>query len=329
MLGLCADNIPAIAAAANACQEQLIFDRAAGESGWQGSFAEISFNISRTQPYATLPRDIARLEGVVVCDKPVPLNNSLVEYLQFGNGRMSTDRCRCPGELAVYSRNNAVTFTDLSTPPQRIRIYLTSDQDVTKRVLVQGVDSNNVTVYSQDGLNRVTGVFLSLDTTPVTTDLSFNRLTGIQKDVTAGPVQIYQVDPTSGAEVLLLTMDPGETTANYRRYYFANLPCSCCPVPGAAEGTVQVKAIAKLDLIPVAVDTDYLLLTSIEAFIEQGQAIRLMEADTVAAQQLSALHHQRAIRILISQVGHFEGINNPAVGFFPFGRETECVGNLI
>lgn len=269
VLGICAENIPAVAAAANAVQEQLLYDPSASDESWNGTWVELALNVTRTSPFITLPREIARLEHVVVCDKPVDLNNQFFEYLRFGNGRMSTNRCRCPGELAVYARNNAVTFTDLTNPPQRIRAYLTNEQDVTKQVLVQGLDSNDVVVYSQNVFSRVQGVFLSLDTTPVTTEISFNRLTGIQKDATAGQVQIYQVDPTTGDEVLLLTMDPGETTASYRRYYFSNLPCSCCPVPGATEGTVQVKAIAKLDLIPMRVDTDYSLLTCLEAFIEE------------------------------------------------------------
>lgn len=321
VLGLCQSNIPQIAAAANAAQAQLIYDKAAGEESWQGSWAEILFNVSRSQPFATVPREIARLESCVVCDKPVEINNQFAEYLRFGNGRMSANSCRCPDVLAVYARNNAVTFTDLSNPPQLIRVYSTSDQDVNKRVLIQGWDNNDVVVYSQDSAIRVQGIFLNLDTTPTTSVLSFNRITGIQKDATVAQVQIYQVDPTTGDEVLLLTMEPGETTASYRRYYFNNLPSSCCPVPGAAEGTVQVRAIAKLDLIPVVVDTDYLLLQNLEALIEQATAIRLMESDTMSAQQMAAAHHQRAIRLLIGELGHWNGVHDPALGFSPFGRE--------
>lgn len=321
VIGLCQKNVAAIAAAVNAAQEQLLYDKAAGEESWNGSFAEIAFNVSRSQPYITLPREIARLEGVTVCNKPVPVNNQFFEYLQFGNGRMSSNRCRCPGELEVYARNNAVTFTDLSNAPQMVRAYATNIQDAGQRVLIQGIDSNGMPVSSQNGLTRVGGTFLFLETTGVTTTILFNFLTGIQKDQTAGQVQIYQVDPTTGDESLLLTMEPSETTASYRRYYFSNLPCNCCPVPGATEGTVQVTAIAKLDLIPVQVDTDYCLLQCKEALIEEAQALRLREADTMAAQQMSQVHHQKAIRLLISEVGHWNGIHEPALEFKPFGRD--------
>lgn len=328
--GLCQNNVPELAAIANACQENLIYDKAASNESWHGTFAEIAFNVSRSQPYITLPREIARLEFPDVCNNPVPLNNQFAEYLRFGNGRMASDRCHCPGQLSVYSRNNAVTFTDLSNAPQRIRVYSTNAQDISRRVLIQGVDSNGVVVYSQDGLTRTSGVFLSLDSVPVTSVISWTFLTGIQKDQTAGQVQFYQVDPTTGDEVLLLTMEPGETTASYRRYYFSNLPCACCPVPGASEGTVQVTAIAKLDLIPVQVDTDWLLIQSREAFIEEATAIRLRAADTAAAQQMAELHHRRAIRLLISELGHFEGVTTPSVGYHPFGSERhETFVNMI
>jgi len=329
ILGMCQTNIPGIAQAANDCQAQLLYDKAAGDESWHGTFAEIAFNVSQSAPFITLPREIARLESVTVCNNPVALNNAFAEYLRFGNGRMTASRCRCPGELAGYARNNAVTFTDLSNAPQLIRVYRTSDQDDGKRTLIQGVDSNGVVVYSTDVADRVQGVFLYFDSVPVTTALSFNRLTGIQKDITAGQVEYYQVDPTTGEEVLLLTMQPSETTASYRRYYFSDLPSSCCPVPGQAEGTVQVTAIAKLDLIPVISDTDYLLLQNLEAMIEQAQAIRLMEADTDSAQRMSEVHHQRAIRMLIGENSHFNGINDPAVGFAPFARDPLNIGQLI
>jgi hypothetical protein len=94
-----------------------------GDEGWQGSWAEIAFNVSQASPFITLPRDVARLEAITVCNHPTALNNQFFEYLQFGNGRMSTTRCGCPGQLAAYARNNAITFTDLTSTPQYLRAH--------------------------------------------------------------------------------------------------------------------------------------------------------------------------------------------------------------
>jgi hypothetical protein len=328
VLGLCQDNIPEIANYANSIQETLLFDKSAGDESWHGTWAEIAFNVSRENPFVVLPREIARIESADICNKPVPVNNQFAEFLRFGNGRMARGRCGC-GDLQVYARNNAITFFPFTNPPQYLRVYITSDQDVGKRVMFGGLDENNSVIYSQDNLVRVQGVFLSMMAPFAQTTQLFNEIQAIQKDITSGIISIYQVDPNSGDEVLLLTMQPGETIASYRRYYFNQLPMSCCSIPSTSPHQVQIKAIAKLEPLPVRVDTDYLLLTSLEAFIEEAQALRLQEADTGAAQQMAAAHHMRAIRLLIGQLGHFNGIKDPAIEWHPFGSaslDKVCIG---
>ncbi len=318
--GLCQDNLPGIAQIVNAAQQNLLYDKAASDESWNGTWASVRFQMTRAQPFITLPREIARLEAVTVCNEVVPLQNQFYEMLEFGNGKMSTDRCNCPDQVAVYARNNAVAFADL-VPGAMVRAYITNSQDVGKRVLVSGTDTNDMVLYSQNGTVRAQGVFLTLDSVPVTTDVALNTLTGLQKDACAGPVQIFQVDPTTGNESLLVTMQPSELTAWYRRYFVSNLPCSCCPGTDCTTGTVQVDAIAKLDLVPVSADSDPTLLQCSEAIIAEGQAIRLQEADTMAAQNMAMIHHQRAVRLLISELGHFQGVNVPAVGFAPFAND--------
>lgn len=327
ILGLCQENVPEIAQYANAIQETLLYDKAAGEESWNGTWAEIAFNVSRTTPYVTLPRNIARIEGATVCDKAIPVENQFIQYLQFGNGRLRKNRCCDPNVMQVVSRNNAITFRDLTDAPQYIRIYINDERDVGKRVLLQGTDANGKPIYSTDVLIEVTGIFISLEAPFATSTLTLNTLTGLQKDVTYGPLDIYQVDPNDGTEILLVTMDPGEKVASYRRYFFNALPCRCCPSEDNAEGTVQVTALAKLELIPVVVDTDYLLLQSLQAFTEEAQALRLQEADTPSAQQIAQAHHIRAIRMLIGELGHYYGTHSLAVNFAPFGSaKLERVG---
>jgi hypothetical protein len=320
--GLCADNLPAISDIINAAQSRLIHAPESGDEGWWGSYAQVAFDITRANPYITLPRDIARLEGVAVCDKPIPVNSEFIEYLVFGTGRLRRDRCCGPTTLQVVSRNNAVLHRDLTSPPQLIRIYLSDVRDIAKRALIQGRDSNDNVVYSTDVSIEVNGIFLALDSPFVTSTIQFNTITGIQKDQTFGKVEFYQVSPDDGTEVLLLTMEPTEQTASYRRFFFNQPPCGCCPTTNCEDGTVQVTAIAKMELLPVQVDTDYTILTgqgAIEAIILESQAIRLSESDTPAAQQMSANFHRQAIRLLCGQCSHYNSINNVAVGFFPFG----------
>lgn len=338
LVGLCQDNRVEIAQWVNAAQQRLLFAKEASDESWNGTWAEMLLNVSLNQPYLTLPREVARLEVVDVCEKPVPVYNQFYEYLQFGNGRMQKNflsRCRSPLR-AAYSRNNAVLFTDLTNAPQIIGIYTTDQADVgAKRVLVQGLDQNGQPVYSVDNGQQVMGEFVTFTNPFATTKNQFSRITGVQKDITSGAVQIVQIDPTTAAQVPLLTMEPGETTASYRRYFFSHLPCGCCAQTGTVVSScpaAQVTALVKLDLIPVVADTDYLLISNLEAIIEEAQSAWFGKVQTLQSQQLAAVHHTNAIRLLNGELGHFQGVNSPSVQISYFGSaklERRRIGTLI
>lgn len=315
-LGLCQSDVSGVASAVNSVQRRLLYCREAGDESWNGTWAEVAFNVDRTSPYITTPREIARLEMMTVCRNPIPIRNQFYEYLQFGNGRIPRLCGLGRGfDVGVYSRNNAVTFVDLHPAPQLIRIVPESSDDSGSRVLIQGLDVNNSVVRSADGTNMIMGQFVTLEQPFVAFPFQMNRLTGIQKDITVGNIQIFQVDPTTGSEVLLLTMEPGEQTAWYRRYYLNNFPFNCCP----NETTAQVTAMAKLEMIPVQVDTDYCLLQNIEAMIQEAQSMRYDGIDSGASKQMSAQSHADAVRYLNGELSHLYGKNDASVSFKPFG----------
>lgn len=315
VLGICSSDVASVASAANTANRRLLYCREATEDGWYGGFAEVGFDVDPDSPYITAPRGIARLEMINVCQVPVPLHNQYFEYLLWGTGRMRRQCGRNNCITAAYMRNNAVTFVEMPTGSY-IRIYVTESQDVGKRVLIQGVDTVDNILYSNDGTNRVTGQFLTLEQPFVTSSFQLSNLTGIQKDITAGDVQFFAVDSVTGDETLLLTMQPSEQTASYSRYYLNRLPRNCC---NADDTTVRVTAIAKLDFIPMRVDTDYSLIQNIEALIEEGQSMRYSRIDTMAAKQMAAERHVQAVRLLNGEITHFLGELNVSVNFAPFG----------
>jgi len=326
-LGLCQSDKPQLFQAINAAQERLLMAKEAGDEGWWGTFAEMAFKVSRTNPYFTAPREVARIEAVNVCNRVWPVENQFFEYLQFGNGRMPKRSIFCDWpSLTVCSRNTVPTFSD---PPENtpyfIRVYATDAADTTgiTRVLLQGTDPVGNTIYSQDGLNRVTGEFVTLAAPFASSVNTFQGMpTGIQKDVTFGPLQFFWVDASTGAQTLMLTMEPGEQTANYRRYYFNALPRTCCPptLPGSAPTDITVTAIVKLDLIPLTTDTDYCLIQSMEAIINEAEAVRYEGFDNMQSAQMADRKHAKAIRQLIGQCTHYLGVDSPAVNFAPFGN---------
>ena len=155
-VGACASDIARLAQILNSAQARLVLAKESGDEGWYGSWAEVAWNVSRTAPYITLPREIARIEAVTVCSRPVPVSNPFIQYLQFGSGRLPKLRSQlCPGRpTSVIARNNAVTFADMTNAPQFVVAYASDPSDIQtpKRVLIQGLDQNGAEVYSMDGL---------------------------------------------------------------------------------------------------------------------------------------------------------------------------------
>lgn len=337
VLGLCQGDSFRVYKALQSVQERLLFCKEAGDESWMGTWSEIRFNLSRTTPYVTLPRDIARLELATVCDRPVQIQNQFYEYLQFGNGRLPKQRRGCNGwfQTEGYSRDNAVLFEPFTNAPQLISVYALdpTDNGSANRIFIQGIDETGAPVTTLDGVDHVPGVYLSFTAPFITTPIAFNRITGIQKDITNGQVQVYQTDPVTGVQKLLLTMEPTEQTAWYRRYYFHNLPCTCCPpTPVQGPQPVQITAIAKLELVPVVVDEDYCLIQSLEALICEAQAWRMSKMDTTAAAAQSLKYHKDAVRLLAGQLGHYMGVNTAAVQIQPFGSarlERQRIGTMI
>lgn len=334
LLGFCSNDSPRLAAYVNSAQRRLVLASESGDEGWWGSWAEVAFNIVQNNPIMTFGPDVARVIAFNVCNNPVPIENQFYEYMQFGNGRAPSLIQKCPGNLTWFTRNNSPTQRQMTNAPQFIKAVATNaadvDQTSPKRVLLQGNDNNNLPIYSTDGSAQVLGNFLTLQSPFVQSPTPMMSITGIQKDYTTGPVRFFQVDPTTADEVLLLEMQPWETTAWYRTYQINPTPAFCCNAPGVTS--VQCTAIVKLELMPVVADTDYLLIQNLEALIEECCAVRYSEMDTTSSKQLEAQKHKAAIRLLNGELTHYLGTQQPAIQFKPFGSASlrkQHIGSMI
>lgn len=353
IIGCAPNDVPKIASAVNRSQESLLADERLNEQGPPQGYAEMVFAVNRRSPYITCPRDVDRLLAIDVCSRPTPLRNQWFEFLEFGDGRMpKSDRWEQRGHWwsrQGYTRNNSALFEDLRNPPQQIQVFWSPQDCVPNpqtgalpRALLQGT-SNGIKVVSQDNGQTVQGEFVTAAQPYSMSVNTFDLITGIQKDATQEQVQFFQSDPQWGTSSPILTMEPGELTAWYRRYYIHELPASCCPFvrplqmnpPSKSCGCpyprpeyVQVSALAKLALVPVVALTDYLLVQSAEAIIRECQALRMGRMDDSASQSKAIQYHNEAIRILIGQGISQEGKNNVSVNFNPYGRHTNRRVNL-
>jgi len=328
-IGSCAADNGKLIEVVNEAQQRLIF--AGGETGWWGSWVKTAFTVDTVaDPFITLPRNIARLINLDVCKRPVRIQNEFYEFLEAGIG-LQPSHCDC-NQIETYDRGVYPTFSDLVSPNKRLRFYITDAADVGRRALVQGTDQNGKTIYSLDGIDQVTGIYVNFVQPFVDTPFNINLLTGLQKDVTIGQVMVFELDVVTGATRLILTMEPSEEVAGYRRYFLNGLPRNCCNPTDPAVTTVQVSAMAKLELIPVAVDTDYLVIQNLAALKEECQAVRFGEMDDTSAVGQAAIRHRKAINLLNGELIHHLGKERPAVNFAPFGTaklSRQRIGSLV
>lgn len=334
-VGLCSGNIAEVSDIVNSAQERLITARESGDAGWFGSWAKVVYNVSASNPYITQARGHARIINTAVCNRAISIQNEWFEELEFGYGIQPNFGCS-PSPvgcqfLEMYDRGFFPTFSDLQKG-KTLRIYTTDASDAGKRVLIQGTDQNDSIIYGQDGIVPCLGEFVTLEPPFAQFPMTLNSLTGIQKDITTGPLKFYETDSVTGDTRLILTMEPSEEVASYRRYFLNGLPSNCCNNP---NGTAQVTAMVKLDFIPAKADTDWLMFHSpggLEALIAEAQCQRFDGMDSASSDNKMLLKHRQAIGYLQGQLTHFFGKSKPAVVFAPFGSarlERQGIGKMI
>lgn len=314
-MGICQQD-PMVRNYCNDAQDRLLIDPLAPDEGWWGGWITMNLTatVSNGAAYVVTPREIARLIVMDVCQKPVHIRNGFYEYLNFGSG-LQPKTCRatgCGSTFQAYERDSVYTLTDL-VGTKTIRVYPTDSRDVGKRVLIQGKDANAQVILTTDPGTSLSapGEYLVLAFPFVDSVNTFSTISGLQKDETYGPVQYFQVDPTTGAETALSSMEPTEGTALYRRYLINGVPATnlCC----VGAGTIQISAQGRLDFIPVENETDYLTIPNIPALIEECRSIRFGRMDSAGAAQQSVLCHGRAIALLNGQLDKYAGKTNTNV----------------
>jgi hypothetical protein len=344
-VGLCAADVPGTASYVNEAQQRLII--AGGETGWFGSWQKVAFAVDPSDSYLTLPRQIARIINLDVCNYPVRVQNEFYEFLEAGIGHQPSSPCACPAAcqvLETFDRGVTPTFRDIipTGNPKLVRIYATTNRDYGRRVLLQGLDTNGTVIRSLDNGVDVEGEFITLGAPFATSAFTYLKITGIQKDVTAGDVRFYEVDSVLGTQRSISLMEPSETVACYRRYFIngiSNTCCACgtisgsiCATPNPTPATASVLAMAKLEFIPVAVDTDYLLIGNLPALKLECMSVRLEESDEEKSFALSQKLHQQAIKLLNKELTHYTGRLMPATNFAPWGNaklEYQRIGTLV
>lgn len=321
-MGLCSAD-PKVTAYCNEAQQRLLIDSLAPDEGWADGWVTVNLTatVVNQTAYVTVPQNIVRLIVLDVCKHPIHIRNGFWEFLPFGLGlQPKTCRVNCGSPFSAYERDNVVTLSPLLATPQKIRVYPTDIRDTGLRVLLQGKDQNRLTILTTDPGTGTSapGEYLQLAFPFMDSVNQFTEITGMMKDQTYGPLQFFQVDPNTGAEVALSAMEPNESTASYRRYLISGIPSQnlCCATP---TSPLQITAQGRLAFTPVQNETDYLTINCVPALLEESMSIRFGRMESAAAAQQSGLHHAKAIALLNGQMDQVYGKTNTAVRMPLFG----------
>lgn len=241
----------------------------------------------------TWPRWVGTPLAVRLCNNAQPIQNRWYEFMPVTHtdcfyGTRNVGLWGSPhvmvetGQAPVF--NNVACGSALP-----LRAYPRYQQDVGKTIKFFGVDSNGQEVLTQD---LATGAWAAGESVVLAaggtlTVNSYREVTRVIKEVTNGPVDVYQYDstqvvPGDTTHQGLLDMahyDPGETNPMYRFTTLRGGVCrsgGCCSTDGTRERKLEL--LAKLQFIPVVADDDVVQIDNIPALKLMVQAIRLEEA---------------------------------------------------
>lgn len=286
-----------------------------GEMFW-GLYARYQFCV--TNSCLVWPREIANIEAIAVCDRPIVIRNNWFEFLECGSGlrgngnndsdsNCGTNSCGGPG---LFDRASATTcaFADIIGVNKKIKVYADVTEDAAARILFQGYDENKQWIRTFVSGEWVDGEYVSISTTPVTSTKFFSSLVGVQKPLTNGTIRLYEYDTTLLTQRAIAIYEPDETNPSYRKQLLQGVcPTGCC---NDDSGTTQVTVMAKLEFIPVRQDTDWLLIGNFSALESEIQSI-LKRRNNLA--QESAIWHAMAVQTLRQEARHYlgRGVVNP------------------
>jgi hypothetical protein len=326
-LGLCSADVPRLLSYCNEAMQRLII--ASGETGFWGGWYRTVFSVA-SDGTITLPRQVARVVNLAVCDTPIEMQNEFYEFLEAGIGpQTDVSGCvDCCGSMRAFDRGTFPTNVDVSSVDQMLRVYISDTRDLNKHILIKGIDQNGRTIRGTSGTLDVDGLMISFSSPFSDSNSLYSKITGVIKDFTYGDVLLYSVDVNTGVQTLLAIYAPNETNPSYRRYYLSNLPTSCCN----CDTGVQVVGMAKLEFTPVFQDTDFLIISNLPALGEECESIRYGGMDNPTAMQMSEAKHRKAVRLLNQELTHYLGKSRPAVTMSVHGTarpEYQSIGTLV
>lgn len=261
---------------------------------WMGSVVEAQFCV--LDHCLVWPRQVAAIEQIMVCGKPIPIQNAWYAYTRqiaqlhecagcHGFGRFHSSGCQ---HMQMQMKETpACSFATTIGANKLIRSYPGSGADIGKTIIYQGKDSNGIWVRStidgvvQDG-EQVT---LSLPFVDTVTTWGPGSPQAVVKEVTTARVLVYEYDTVTHLERALADYEPGETRPSYQVSYIPGLRgeggCHNCSTAGDTTRKT-VTALVSLQHVELSSPGDWLILQNLSAYKAAMIAVKAWEEGDAA-----------------------------------------------
>lgn len=284
-----------------------------------GLFQMVRFCV--TSGCLVLPRQIAGIESIAVCDQPVTVRNRWYEFLPGVGLRGQSTRhegpnwdCNACGGEGLIDRGETCCFADIIGTNKKIKVYADVTENSNAKIILLGYNADGQWIRSFVGGEWIDGEKISISTDPVTSTNFFSSLTGAQKPITNGNVRLYEFDADLTTQRAIAIYEPDETNPAYRKMFISSLEgttcCNCTDDDDEEDRTTQITVMAKLEFVPVRNDTDWLLISNFSALEAEAQSI-LKRRNNLAEESLT--WHAMAIQTLRAELRHYagRGVVNP------------------
>lgn len=285
----------------------LVQERFLNEGKWSGTMQPVRFAVTGRR-YITLPRQyVSALAMKYVrsgqcngCYEPIAIQNQWYSYMNYGPWYFDYNNWPSYGYTrnVIDSGDGFVTFIDPPFARFYLRFTIASPLDEGKDILIKGLNEDLMPIFNQQDTRAYEGLFVTLDSTPVTTTEIFTKFTFAQKPITSDWVYVDAVDVDTGTVLRVANYEPSETTISYRRYH------GQCPNWQNDDEEWFVESICKRRFVPSLVDTDEVYPANIGALQMGLMAVNYLEAGDPARY---SVHMQGAYDLLNGEMREERG----------------------
>ena len=272
------------------------------------------YRLCVTEGCITLPPQIATLESVAVCGRPIRLHDQWFEFLEngFGVSQNCSTGNGCGtgcggGDGDAKYRGRYPTFADITGTDKKLWLICDLVADVGKEVLILGYDASGNWIRTvQDGVMADGKIYVLQQALGAVPDQIFSVITDVQfNEARDGQCWLYAIapayDPATSSKVMLGNYQYFETRPNYARYYVGG-------IIGGCNGVTTVDVMAKHDFIPAVKDNDYLVIGNLDALEFMIQALEKYRNAVSQSQVAEAIAFERlAENELDKELDHYRG----------------------